>query len=112
MAKRVGLARTLVTQPDIILYDEPTTGLDPVTTHAIHELIKELQHSLGVTSIVVSHDPEILPYADHVALLDNGIISHEGPPHTLVHCSHPLAQQFMALQRPVAHRYAPFSLTT
>ena len=55
MRKRVGLARSLVTEPDIILYDEPTTGLDPVTAHIIDQLIVDMRAKLGVTSVVVSH---------------------------------------------------------
>jgi phospholipid/cholesterol/gamma-HCH transport system ATP-binding protein len=77
MKKRVGIARTLVTNPEIILYDEPTTGLDPITTRVIHELMSEMQNT-GVTSLVVSHDIEIFKYADHVALLHEGKIVSNG----------------------------------
>ena len=69
MRKRVGFARTLVTEPKIILYDEPTTGLDPITTRVIHELMFDMQQRLALTSVVISHDVEIFKYADNVALL-------------------------------------------
>ncbi|MGE0206590.1 MAG: ABC transporter ATP-binding protein [Candidatus Babeliales bacterium] len=78
MRKRVGLARTLTTNPSIILYDEPTTGLDPITTRVIHELMHDMQVKLNVTSVVISHDVEIFKYADHVALLHEGKIQYSG----------------------------------
>ena len=56
MKKRIGLARTIITEPKLILYDEPTTGLDPITVKEISELIKELQKDLNVTSLIVTHD--------------------------------------------------------
>ncbi len=74
MRKRVGLARTLVTNPTVILYDEPTTGLDPITSRIIHELIFDMQKKLNLTSIIVSHDIELFKYVDRVALLHNGVI--------------------------------------
>lgn len=74
MRKRVGLARTLVTNPSVILYDEPTTGLDPITTRIIHELIFDMQKKLNLTTIVVSHDVELFKYVDRVALLQDGVI--------------------------------------
>jgi phospholipid/cholesterol/gamma-HCH transport system ATP-binding protein len=71
MKKRVGLARALAPGPEIILYDEPTTGLDPSNTRRINELIASLQQKLGVTSIVITHDmASALAVADRVALLD------------------------------------------
>ncbi len=78
MRKRVGLARTLVTNPEIILYDEPTTGLDPITSRIIHELMYDMQQKLKPTSVVVSHDIEIFNYADNIALLDDGKIRYVG----------------------------------
>lgn len=78
MRKRVGLARTLVTTPQIILYDEPTTGLDPITSRVIHELMFNMQKELKVTSVVISHDLEIFKYADNVALLYEGEIKYFG----------------------------------
>ena len=75
MKKRVGLARALATGPEVILYDEPTTGLDPTNTRRINELIVSLQEKLGVTSIVITHDMQsALAVSDRVALLDGGRI--------------------------------------
>ncbi len=78
MRKRVGLARTLVTEPEIILYDEPTTGLDRITARIIHELMHDMQKRLKLTSVVVSHDLDIFEYADNVALLSGGVIRYCG----------------------------------
>ena len=94
MRKRVGLARTLMTDPKIILYDEPTTGLDPITTRIIHELMFDLQ-KLKVTSIVVSHDLEIFKYADFVALLHEGVIVFNGPSFSIWETENPFVNQFI-----------------
>ena len=95
MKKRVGLARTLVTNPKIVLYDEPTTGLDPITTHIIHELIASMQKKLNITSIVISHDLEIFKYADNVALLCDRKIQYFGPAKTIWECDNPYVYQFI-----------------
>lgn len=95
MRKRVGLARTLITNPSIILYDEPTTGLDPVTSKIIHELMHDMQNKLGLTSIVISHDIEIFKYADYVALLDDGKIRYFGPASTIWQSDNPYIYQFI-----------------
>ena len=79
MKKRIGLARSIITEPKIMLYDEPTTGLDPITSKEISVLILELQKKLNMTSIVVTHDllcAEIV--ADRAIVLDNGNIIKEG----------------------------------
>lgn len=79
MRKRVGLARVVAMKPKYILYDEPTTGLDPVTSAQIAKLIKEMQDDLKVTSIIVSHDiPTGFFLADKVVLLDKGNFSFTG----------------------------------
>jgi phospholipid/cholesterol/gamma-HCH transport system ATP-binding protein len=81
MRKRVGLARAIVGQPEILLYDEPVTGLDPVNAAVVHQLIHRLAGELGVTSIIVTHDIEgALPISDHVAMLDKGKIRFVGTP--------------------------------
>lgn len=109
MRKRVGLARTLVTDPQIILYDEPTTGLDPITTRIIHELMYQMQQKLNLTSIVISHDIEIFKYADRVALLHEGIIQWVGDADTIWECDNPYVYQFIRglaqgpIQTDVAH---------
>jgi len=72
MQKRVGLARALQRDPDIVLFDEPTTGLDPETTHYIYDLFSATQKKLGYTSLIVSHDiPKVFRIADFVAVLSN-----------------------------------------
>jgi phospholipid/cholesterol/gamma-HCH transport system ATP-binding protein len=95
MKKRAGLARTLVTNPKIILYDEPTTGLDPITTRVIHELMHDMQQKLKVTSVVISHDLEIFKFADNVALLDDGRIRYFGDAKTIWECDNPYVHQFI-----------------
>jgi phospholipid/cholesterol/gamma-HCH transport system ATP-binding protein len=79
MRKRVALARTLALQPEVILYDEPNTGLDPVNTERINELIRHIQKTLGVTSIVVTHDLKtIFGVSDRVAMLNKGRVEFVG----------------------------------
>lgn len=95
MRKRVGLARTLMTNPEIILYDEPTTGLDPITTRIIHELMFDMQQKLNITSVVVSHDIEIFNYADNVALLDDGKIRYVGNAKEVWQSDNPYIYQFV-----------------
>lgn len=95
MKKRVGLARTLVTNPKIILYDEPTTGLDPITVRIIHELIASMQKKLNLTTVVISHDPEIFKYSDKVALLNDRKIEYVGDAKTIWECENPYIYQFI-----------------
>lgn len=95
MKKRVGLARTLVTNPKVVLYDEPTTGLDPITVRIIHELMKNTQDKLGLTSVVISHDPEVFQYADHVALLNERTIQYVGDAKTIWESDNPYVYQFI-----------------
>lgn len=79
MKKRVGLARALVTNPKYILYDEPTTGLDPVTSDQIDQLIRDLAKKLNVTSIIVTHDMvSVRTVADRVAMIHDGMIFYDG----------------------------------
>lgn len=95
MKKRVGLARTLMTSPRVILYDEPTTGLDPITSRIIHELIVSVHQQLHITSIVISHDLEIFKYVDHVALLNEGKIKFFGDAKTIWESNNPYIYQFI-----------------
>jgi len=95
MLKRVGLARTLVHNPEIILYDEPTTGLDPITARIVHELMDETQKKLKLTSIVVSHTVESFKYADYVALLQDGIIKYFGESQTIWSSDNPDIHHFI-----------------
>ncbi len=85
MKKRVGLARALVTNPDYILYDEPTTGLDPIMSDSIDKLIKELSEKLTVTSIVVTHDMQsVKNVADKVAMIHEGVVYFTGTPEEML----------------------------
>lgn len=85
MKKRVGLARALITEPEYILYDEPTTGLDPIMSDSIDDLIKSLADKLNVTSIVVTHDMfSVKNVANEIAMMHEGKIYFEGPPKDLI----------------------------
>jgi phospholipid/cholesterol/gamma-HCH transport system ATP-binding protein len=97
MQKRVSLARTVAIDPQILLFDEPTTGLDPVTTNAVNGLILELSRTLKTTSIVVSHDMQCaLDIADRIIVLDQGFIIEQGSPLDLKRSQHPLVRDFLA----------------
>ena len=95
MRKRVGLARTLVTNPKIIFYDEPSTGLDPITACAIHELMFNMQKELGITSVVITHDVELFKYADYIALLYDGKIQCVGEAKDIWESDNPYVYQFI-----------------
>jgi phospholipid/cholesterol/gamma-HCH transport system ATP-binding protein len=96
MRKRVGLARTIVNRPQLILYDEPTTGLDPITADSINDMILQMQQELKVTSIVVTHDmASALKVGDRVALLHQGRIIFEGTPEEIQNTSNEYVRQFV-----------------
>jgi len=96
MKRRVGLARALAIDPEIIIYDEPVTGLDPILSDAINHLIKGTQERLGITSIVVSHDiPGLYKIAHKVALLYNGDIKFYGTTEELKNSDNPYVIQFL-----------------
>ncbi len=95
MRKRVGIARTLITNPSIIFYDEPTTGLDPITTRMVHELMLEMQKKLNITSVVISHDVEIFNYVDYIALLYQGQITFFGQAKKIWESDNPHIHQFI-----------------
>jgi phospholipid/cholesterol/gamma-HCH transport system ATP-binding protein len=96
MRKRVAIARALVTEPAIVFFDEPTTGLDPILVNTIHTLIRELHQRLRFTAVVVSHEiPEIFQLADAVAMLHEGRIVEIGPPATIQFSGNPIVQQFI-----------------
>lgn len=97
MQKRVSLARTIALEPKILLFDEPTTGLDPVTTTAVNKLIQDLSRELKTTSLVVSHDMNCaLSIADRIVVLDKGSIVALGTPQELKKSTHPLVKDFLA----------------
>ncbi|MCL5436510.1 MAG: ATP-binding cassette domain-containing protein [Candidatus Dependentiae bacterium] len=95
MQKRVGLARTLISNPSVVLYDEPTTGLDPITSRVVHELMYDMQQRLKITSVIVSHDVEIFKYVDNIALLHQGKIRFFGPAKTIWESTNPYIYQFI-----------------
>src|SRR5690606_1677395 len=85
MKKRIALARTLILKPEIMLYDEPTTGIDPVTSKEISELIVEMQNKFGISSIIVTHDMSCVKMtADNVLILREGVVGAEGKYEALV----------------------------
>lgn len=97
MRKRVGLARAIALEPKIVLYDEPTTGLDPITTDYVDEMILAAKKQLGVTSVVISHDiGSAMNIADHIAFLFEGQICEQGGPADLRNSTHPAVSRFMA----------------
>ena len=96
MKKRVGLARAICNEPKIILYDEPTTGLDPINADVINDLILRMQKQLKVVSIVVTHDmTSAYKVADRIAMLYDGRIIAVGTPEEIKHSKDPIVQQFI-----------------
>jgi phospholipid/cholesterol/gamma-HCH transport system ATP-binding protein len=96
MRKRAGLARALIMDPEIVLFDEPTTGLDPVLATSIHQLIARTQAAFGFTGVVVSHTiPQVFDISDYVAMLANGVIEEVSPPETFRNSKNPVVQQFI-----------------
>jgi phospholipid/cholesterol/gamma-HCH transport system ATP-binding protein len=96
MLKRAGFARAVVTNPDVVLYDEPTTGLDPIITHVLTETIVRLRKKLNGTAVVVSHDLEsIFAMADYVAMLFEGAIIEYGTVDAVRNSANPIVQQFL-----------------
>jgi len=97
MRKRVGIARAIIGRPEIILYDEPTAGLDPIVTDIIDHLIKRLQKRYGVTSVVITHDiASVFKIADRVVMLKNGVVYFNGSPDQLRHSPDTFIQDFIA----------------
>ncbi|MBW7996696.1 MAG: ABC transporter ATP-binding protein [Candidatus Glassbacteria bacterium] len=97
MRKRVGLARAIAMDPELVFYDEPTTGLDPITADSINELILDTRESLGVTAVVVTHEvANALKVGTRICLLDGGRIVYEGTPGEVRRTDHPLMDKFLA----------------
>lgn len=104
MRKRVALARALITEPSIVLFDEPTTGLDPISMNAIHRLIVRTHKKYRFTGIVISHDiPQVFDIADRVAMLHDGIIVEVGTPDEIQRSDNPIVRQFItgSLEGPI-----------
>lgn len=97
MKKRVGLARAVVLNPKIILFDEPTTGLDPIIKRAIHQLIKDTHAKFGFTAVIVTHEiPDIFDVAQNVAMLFRGKILQHGTPDEIKNSTDPAIRQFIS----------------
>jgi phospholipid/cholesterol/gamma-HCH transport system ATP-binding protein len=96
MRKRVGLARALIDRPEILLYDEPTTGLDPIATKNVDEMIRQTAVDFGVTSVVISHDmASTFRIADRIAMLYEGIIVASGTRAEILAAPHPVLKEFV-----------------
>lgn len=96
MRKRVGIARAMIRKPEILLYDEPTTGLDPLTRMTVDELIEKLKREFKLTSVVISHDiPSALRLADQIVFLDQGKVVFAGLPKDFVRSTHPSIRDFI-----------------
>ena len=96
MRRRVGFARAISLKPQILLFDEPTTGLDPVISDVIAELIREMDRKLGTTTVTITHDMKVaFKIADRVSMLHNGTIIEEGTPEKFQRSTNPIVQQFI-----------------
>jgi phospholipid/cholesterol/gamma-HCH transport system ATP-binding protein len=103
MRKRVALARAIALNPEILLYDEPTTGLDPITSDVINDLILDMQSKLGVTSVVVTHDMvSAFKVADRIAMLYKGRIIEVGTVEEIKNTTNPFVHQFITGQRKIS----------
>ena len=96
MRRRVGFARAISLEPDILLFDEPTTGLDPVISDVIADLIVEMDQKLGTTTVTITHDMKVaFKIADRVAMLHEGRIIAQGTPEQFQASNNPIVQQFI-----------------
>jgi phospholipid/cholesterol/gamma-HCH transport system ATP-binding protein len=115
MARRVALARAIVMDPEVLIYDEPFVGLDPISLGFILRLIKQMNVALGITSIVVSHDvQELSSIADDSYLLSDGKVAATGTPRELLESGNPAVRQFMtgSAEGPVRFQYPAPDYTT
>jgi len=104
MKKRAALARALITEPSLVIFDEPTTGLDPVITNSIHRLIKTTHEKYQFTAVIISHEvPGIFDISDTVSMLYNGVIVQSGTPEEIRGSTNPVVKQFItgSLEGPI-----------
>jgi phospholipid/cholesterol/gamma-HCH transport system ATP-binding protein len=98
MRKRVGVARALIMKPQVLFFDEPTTGLDPVLSETINNLVVRVNKELGITCVMITHDiPAAFRIADGIAFLDQGCIVADGEPRSLMQSEHPLVRDFVRI---------------
>ena len=98
MRKRVGVARALIAQPEVLFFDEPTTGLDPVLSETINDLVVRVNRELRITCAMITHDiPAAFRIADKIAFLDQGFIIADGGPRELVASQHPMVKDFLRI---------------
>ena len=96
MKKRVGVARALITKPEVLFFDEPTTGLDPVLSETINDLVVRVHRELEITCIMITHDiPAAFRIADKIAFLDQGYVIADGKPDEIAMSEHPLVREFL-----------------
>jgi phospholipid/cholesterol/gamma-HCH transport system ATP-binding protein len=96
MQKRVGLARAIAADPEIIFFDEPTTGLDPIMSGVINELIREIVVEMGATAMTITHDmSSVRAIADKVAMLHDGVVQWSGPVANMEKSGNPYLDQFL-----------------
>ncbi len=96
MQKRVGLARAIAAEPEIIFFDEPTTGLDPIMSGVINDLIREIVVEMGATAMTITHDmTSVRAIADNVAMLHDGVIQWSGAVADMDHAGDPYLEQFI-----------------
>ncbi len=96
MQKRVGLARAIAAEPEIIFFDEPTTGLDPIMAGVINDLIREIVVEMGATAMTITHDmTSVRAIADNIAMLHEGVIQWSGPVADMDHSGNPYLDQFI-----------------
>lgn len=101
MKKRVAMARALVTEPRIVLFDEPTTGLDPIRKNAAHRMIADYQKTFGFTGVMVSHEiPDVFHISQRIAMLDDGRILFQGSPEEIQSSDEPAIRQFIRGEAP------------
>jgi phospholipid/cholesterol/gamma-HCH transport system ATP-binding protein len=98
MRKRVGVARALMMRPEVLFFDEPTTGLDPVLAETINKLVVRVNHELGITCVMITHDiPAAFRIAGTIAFLDQGHIVAEGTPQELTNSAYQMVQDFLRI---------------